>query len=103
MKHLAHNISSVVNINYHIVWCPKFRRPVLEGCVGERLKELLPQIAQEMGCEIQTIEAMPDHVHIFLRGTPVVPVHLIVKSLKGRSSRLLRAEFPQLRSRVPCL
>lgn len=103
MKNLKHNIASVVNINYHIIWCPKYRRKVLVDGVDTRLKEVLAQIAEESGCTIDTMEVMPDHIHIFLKGTPTIPIHLIVKNLKGKSSRILRAEFSHLRKRLPCL
>lgn len=103
MKKLRHNSTSVVNINYHIIWCPKYRRSVLVDDVETRLKELLPTIANESGCYIESMEVMPDHIHIFIKGNPTIPIHLIVKNLKGKSSRILRDEFPQLRRRLPCL
>ena len=103
MKNLKHNNSSVVNINYHIIWCPKYRRKVLVDGVDARLKEVLAKIAEENGCSIDTMEVMPDHVHVFLKGTPLIPIHLIVKNLKGKSSRILREEFPHLKKRLPCL
>lgn len=103
MKNLKHNTTSVVKINYHIIWCPKYRRKVLVDGVDARLKEVLVQIAEESGCTIETIEVMPDHIHIFLKGTPTIPIHLIVKNLKGKSSRILRTEFPHLKRRLPCL
>ena len=103
MKNLKHNITSVVNINYHIIWCPKYRRKVLVGEVETRLKKLLPELAEESGCTIDTMEVMPDHIHIFLKGNPTIPIHLIVKNLKGKSSSILRQEFPYLKKRLPCL
>lgn len=103
MKSLKHNTTSVVNINYHIIWCPKYRRKVLVGEVETRLKELLPELAEESGCTIDTMEVMPDHIHIFLKGNPTIPIHLIVKNLKGKSSSILRQEFPYLKKRLPCL
>ena len=103
MKNLKHNTTSVVNINYHIIWCPKYRRKVLVDGVDTRLKEVLVHIAEESGCTIATMEVMPDHIHIFLKGTPTIPIHLIVKNLKGKSSRILRSEFPHLKRRLPCL
>ena len=102
-KVLTHNNKSVVNINYHIIWCPKYRRKVLVDGVDERLKELLPEIARTLDCEIQSMEVMPDHVHLFLKGNPITPVHLIVKNLKAISSRMLRAEFPHLNKRLNTL
>ncbi|MBP5397258.1 MAG: IS200/IS605 family transposase [Bacteroidales bacterium] len=100
MKKLAHHITSVVNISYHIIWCPKCRRKVLVGDVEQRLKEILPEIAHDMDCSIETMEVMPDHIHVFLRGTPTLPVHLIVKNLKAISARMLRSEFPHLKQKM---
>lgn len=103
MKELKHNTTSVVNINYHIIWCPKYRRKILVNGVDDRLKVILMEIAEENGCHIDTMEVMSDHIHIFLRGNPIIPIHLIVKNLKGKSSRILRQEFPHLKKRLPCL
>ena len=94
MKNLKHNTTSVVNINYHIIWCPKYRRKVLVGEVETRLNELLPELAEDSGCTIDTMEVMPDHIHIFLKGTPTIPIHLIVKNLKGKSSLTLEKGCP---------
>lgn len=103
MKELKHNTTSVVNINYHIIWCPKYRRKILVNGVDDRLKVILREIAEENGCHIDTMEVMSDHIHIFLRGNHIIPIHLIVKNLKGKSSRILRQEFPHLKKRLPCL
>ena len=103
MKELKHNTTSVVNINYHIIWCPTYRRKILVNGVDDRLKVVLREIAEEYGCHIDTMEVMPDHIHIFLKGSPIIPIHLIVKNLKGKSSRVLRQEFPHLKKRLPCL
>ena len=103
MKRLKHNTTSVVNINYHIIWCPKYRRKILVGNIETKLKEILLEIAEECGCEIETMEVMPDHIHLFVKGDPTIPVHLIVKNLKGKSSRRLRQEFPSLNTKLPCL
>ena len=103
MKELKHNTTSVVNINYHIIWCPKYRRKILVNGVDDRLKVVLCEIAKEMDCEIESMEIMPDHCHIFIKATPIIPIHLIVKNLKGKSSKILREEFPTLKSRLPNL
>jgi len=103
MKVLKHNNTSVININYHIIWCPKYRRKILVDGIDTKLKSILSNIALEIGCSIESIEVMPDHVHIFLKATPILPIHLIVKTLKGKSSKLLREEFPSLNSKLPCL
>jgi putative transposase len=88
---------------YHVVFCPKYRRKVLVGGVDKRLKEIIYQIAKELGCDVLELEVMPDHVHILCEVDPQFGVHKFVKRVKGRSSRLLRQEFPQLKSRLPTL
>lgn len=91
------------NINYHLVWCPKFRRPVLDGAVGTRLAELLPEYAQKLGGEVLDLVVMPDHVHLFASFPPTLAINQIMHCLKGATSHQLRKEFPHLRSRLPSL
>jgi len=73
------------------------------GGVDKRLKEIIYQVAKELGCEILELEVMPDHVHIPCEVDPQLGVHKFVKRVKGRSSHLLRQEFPQVKSRLPTL
>ena len=96
-----HNV--IYSCKYHIVWCPKYRRKVLINGVDTRLKELIHEIAKELQLEIIEIEVMPDHVHILLKVDPQFGIHRAVKALKGRTSRILRQEYPWLRSRIPTL
>jgi putative transposase len=93
----------VFSLKHHIVWCPKYRRSVLTPPVDGRLKELLAEIAAEHGMTIHAVEVMPDHVHLFVESDPTLCVAEIVNRLKGRTSRVLRQEFPALRSRLPTL
>lgn len=99
----AKNAGAVFSLKYHVVWCPKYRRPVLTPPIDGRLKEIIGQVARERGFTVHTMEVMPDHVHVFVEAGPTQPVVEIVSRFKGVSSRLLRAEFPQLRSRLPTL
>ncbi len=99
----AKNAGAVFSLKFHIVWCPKYRRPVLAGRVDERLKELLTEVATEHGMTIHAMEVMQDHVHLFVEADPTLCVAEIVNRLKGRTSRILRQEFPSLRSRLPTL
>ena len=73
------------------------------GEVAERLKELLIQKAQQIEVETVQMEVMPDHVHLFVKTTPTNSPHFIVQQLKGYTSRVLREEFPFLKSRLPSL
>lgn len=99
----AKNAGAVFSLKFHVVWCPKYRRPVLTPPVDGRLKALLAEIADEHGMTIHATEVMPDHVHLFVEADPTLCVAEIVNRFKGRTSRLLREEFPSLRSRLPTL
>jgi putative transposase len=92
----------VYSAKYHLIWCPKYRRRVLVGAVEERLKGILAQVAVQVGAEIVEIEVMPDHVHLLVEIPSPVAFSRFVQLAKGRSSRLLRREFPHL-LRLPCL
>src|SRR5512135_2890769 len=97
------NAGAVYSLKYHIVWCPKFRRPVLVDAVAGRLRGLLTEKAADLGMEIQALEIMPDHVHLFVEAEPTRCVAEILNRLKGYTSHVLREEFPSLRSRLPTL
>ncbi len=97
------NAGSVYNLNYHLVWCPKYRRKVLIGAVETRLKELLTERAALLDIEIAALEVMPDHVHFFVSAPPTEAVQHFVNQFKGYTSRVLRQEFPHLKSRLPSL
>ena len=99
----AKNAGAVFSLKFHLVWCPKYRRPVLTSPVDERLKALLGEVADEHGMTIHATEVMPDHVQLFVEADPTLCVAEIVNRFKGRTSRLLRQEFPFLRSRLPSL
>jgi len=71
--------------------------------VDTRLKELIEEVATEHAMTIHTMEVMPDHVHVFVEADPTLCVAEIVNRIKGRSSRILRQEFPSLRTRLPTL
>jgi putative transposase len=97
------NNNVVYSCKYHVIWCPKYRRPVLVKGVDTRLKEIIQQVCTECSAELFTLEVMPDHVHLLVEIDPQYGIHRLVRQIKGRSSRLLRHEFPRLRSRLPTL
>ena len=96
-----HNI--VYSCKYHVVFCPKYRRKVLVNGVDIRLKELIKLICEEIQVNVIEMEIMPDHVHLLLEVAPQFGIHKAVKTIKGTTSRILRQEFPWLRSRIPTL
>ena len=93
----------VYNLGYHLIWCTKYRRKVLSPKIELRLKELIRKKAEEIEVEIVEMETMPNYIHIFVKSKPTYSPHFIVQQLKGYSSRILRAEFAELRSRLPSL
>lgn len=99
----THSNKAVFNIGYHFIWCSKYRRKVLIGDIEARLREMLVLKAKEIGVEIQSLEIMPDHVHLFVKSSPVASPHWIVQQLKGYTSNALRKEFRMLKSKLPTL
>lgn len=97
------NRNVVYSCKYHVVWCPKYRRRVLVNGVDTRLKEIITETVLEFQADLIELEVMPDHVQLLVEVDPQFGVHKLVKQLKGRSSRLLRREFPALKSRLPSL
>ena len=83
---------------YHFVWIPKRRKKILVGKIRVKLIELINQKAQELKCEIVTLEVMPDHIHLFIVGNPQLSPNYIIGQIKGFTSRILRKEFPILLS-----
>src|SRR5579884_3585359 len=97
-----HELHSVHLVVYHIVWCPKRRRNVLVGPVHDRLCRIIEEVAAEHDWQIIQLAIQPDHVHLFIRANPYTLPSDIPRLIKGRSSRDLREEFPNLR-KLPSL
>jgi putative transposase len=101
---LRTNANIAFQCAYHVVWCPKYRRRVIAGCMEARLKEIIAEVITEReGAWLIELETMPDYVHLLVEVDPQFGIHKLVKAIKGRSSRVLRQEFPWLRSRLPTL
>ena len=97
-----HSKNQVYLMNLHFVWCPKRKKKVLIGKVAKRLREILEQVAKEKQVKILALEIQPDHLHLFVSISPQMVPHKLIKAFKGRSSNLLRNEFPELR-KLPAL
>ena len=94
----THARTCVYNINYHIVWCVKYRRKVLFADISNRLIELLKAVGNEKGFSVVECKVGEnDHVHCFVSAPPKISVTQIVKYLKGISGNQLFREYPQLR------
>jgi len=75
---------------------------LLEG-IAERLKQIISEVSSEHQAEVLSLEIMPDHVHLLVECDPQFGIHRLVRLIKGRSSRLLRQQFPLLKRRLPTL
>ena len=84
------------NIGYHVVFSTKYRYNLLRYKAVEILKELLHEKASDLGISIQTMEVMPDHVHLFIVSAPSLRIDIIVKNLKGYTSYYMRKTFTYL-------
>lgn len=88
--------------HYHVVWCTKYKLDLLKDGADDRLKEVIHQVAQEFDAIVEKIEIMDDYVHLLLDCYPHA-ADKIIKTMKGRSSRILKNEYPFIKSRTPSL
>lgn len=95
--------TTVSLINYHFVFCPRYRRKVfnIKG-VEDRFKTLVKDKCKEMEIEIIAIECDKDHTHMFLNCPPTLSPSDIMKNIKGYTSKILREEFIEM-SKMPSL
>lgn len=88
---------------YHVIFCPKYRRRVLTNEIERRLKELFINISERYDFTILEMEVMPDHVHLLIDCNPRFGIMEVVHKLKGITSNVLRNEFPELKRKLPSL
>lgn len=93
----------VYSCQYHVVWCPKYRRKVLVPPIDGRLKELFLEKQEEYGYQVIDMEVMPDHVHLILDVNPQVGIKSVVSKIKGYTSATIRKEFPFMKKKLPTL
>ena len=95
---LAHGRGSVFSLKYHIVWCTKYRKPVLTDALADDCKRFLQQVADDYNFVIDTMEVMPEHVHLLVDCTPSLSVSDMLKLLKGNTARWLFIKHPEIKS-----
>ncbi len=94
LRHDRHTVSLLTD---HLVFSPKYREKVLEGEVAEAAEAIIRETCKELDIEIIDMAMNLDHVHLFIKYPPKYSVSWIAKRIKGRSSKLLRDQFPQLK------
>ncbi len=102
-KEYHHVPHMVYSCQYHVIFCPKYRRSVLKDGVDTRLKELILEKQKEYEYKILEMEIMPDHVHLLIDVNPKLGIYYVVGRIKGYSSFVLRKEFPMLKRKIPTL
>jgi putative transposase len=97
VRHYRLGAHTKTDLKVHVIWIPKYRKPVLTGEVAVRVRDLVRTIAAEHELEIISGKVARDHVHVLISYRPTQRVSQIVQWLKGTSSRVLLQEFPRLR------
>lgn len=100
MQKITHGRGYVYSIQYHIVWCVKYRHKVLKGNIEEKLKELLYEIANENNFTIITMGTNLDHIHLLIDCSPQHFIPDMIKALKGVSARRMFQYYPELKKKL---
>ena len=96
MSKYWHGSQTKHRLMYHLVWIPKYRKRVLKEEIAERIKELLYECADFQRWKIEELNIQPDHIHMLIRMRPEVSVSRMVQLFKGKTSKIIREEFPEL-------
>ena len=97
MAEYRQSAHAVFDLKYHMIWCTKYRKKVLRARIAERARDLILQICAK--CEVVIVRGSvsPDHIHLLLAAPPIMAPAKLAQYIKGRSSRHLQADFPELR------
>ena len=100
MRKLDHNAHSVFLMHYHLILVVKYRRKVFDDPVSERAREIFCYIAPNYGIEVDEWNHDGDHIHVMFRAQPKSELSKFINAYKSASSRLLKKEFPEIRSKL---
>ena len=92
---VTHGRGYVYSIQYHIVWCIKYRHKVITEQIENKLIEILNKIADDNGFQILECNADKDHIHLLVNCSPHHYIPDMIKALKGVSARILMKEFDE--------
>lgn len=96
-NNVTHGRGYVYSLKYHIVWCTKYRKPVLVDEIADTCKTMMYQMAEEYKFKILAIEVMPDHIHLLLSCKPQFFISDMIKIFKGNLARRLFLDYPKLK------
>ena len=94
---------TLYSCQYHVIWCTKYRRKVLDTEIQNRLKQLIYNQQDEYEYNIIEMETQSEHIHLLIEIPPIHSIDKIVGKIKGYTSKVLREEYPSLKSRLPSL
>jgi putative transposase len=100
MSNINYGRGYVYSLKYHLVWCTKYRKNILNGRVESKVKELIEKIAQDHDIIILEMEIDGDHIHMLIDCKPQHYLPSIIKAFKGTSARFLFLEYPELREEL---
>ncbi len=89
--------TSIYNLGYHVIWCPKYRKKILIGIFKDIIEVSLFEKAKEINIIIEKYEIIPDHIHLFIKCTPNHKISDIIKYLKGYSAFKVREKYQEYR------
>jgi putative transposase len=92
--------SAVYDLKYHLVWIPKYRKHIFDNELRGYVKEVFQKIAEEYEFNIDTMEVLEDHVHVFIEAPPRYAPSQIVQILKSISAREIFKKYPKLREQL---
>ena len=99
MKLYRQGPHTVFDLKCHLVWTTKYKKPVLEGSVGKRIRDLIREICATHSIQIIRGHISKDHIHIFVSIPPQISVSKLMQYIKGKTSRRILQDFPQLNKR----
>ena len=97
---LTYGRGYVYSLQYHLVWCTKYRKNVLVGNIAEEIEAGLKTTAEELGITIDAMEVMPDHIHMLIQAKPQIRLSDAIKILKGNSARWLFMAHPEVKKQL---
>ena len=100
MLNIVFDRNCVYQTAYHVVWCPKYRKPVLTGTISTFVQDQIQEICLKHDSRLLSLEIQSDHVHLFISFSPTLSIATVVKILKGSLARKLFLEFPELKKQL---
>ena len=97
---LTYGRGYVYSLQYHIIWCTKYRKKVLADGIDDQCKQMLEDLAVQYSFDILAMEVMPDHIHLLLNCKPQFFISDMVKIFKGNLARRLFMDHPELKKQL---